>query len=66
MVRWGLAPDGQEWNFGSTVTENLETAKKEYRGMLSEMGYRFVAPLEIEGTDFAPLMSRSSRVAKFI
>lgn len=65
-MRWGVCPDGGEWNFGSTVTENLETAEKHYRAMLSEMGYRFVAPLEIEGTDFAPLMAKSSKGLKVV
>lgn len=64
VIRWGLAPDGQEWAFGSTVTEDLEKAKKEYRVMLRESGIRFVAPIEIEGTDFAPLMPKSAKVTK--
>lgn len=65
VVRWGLAPDGQEWGFGSTVTQNLEDCEKEYRSMLSQVGLQFMAPIEIEGTDFAPLMSKSSKVTKF-
>ena len=61
VVRWGRTPDGLEWGFGSTVTQNLGDCMKEYRTMLYEMGYRFVAPVEIEGTDFAPLMQRGIR-----
>lgn len=64
VVRWGLSPDGMEWGFGSTVTQNLEDCKKEYWNVLSGVGIRFVAPIEVEGSEFAPLMPKSSRGTK--
>lgn len=62
VVRWGVMPDGQEWGFGSTVNQNLMECIAEYRSVLSQMGFRFVAPIQIEGTDFSPLAEKGSKV----
>jgi hypothetical protein len=58
VVRWGTAPDGQEWGFGSTVNQSLQECLAEYRSTLAQSGLRFMAPIEIEGTDFHPLPAK--------
>ncbi len=55
-------PDGQEWGFGSTVVQTLQECKKEYRSVLSQMGLRFVAPIEVEGSDYWPLGQKGNKV----
>lgn len=61
IVRWGLMPDGQEWGFGSTINQSLIEAMTEYRSVLSQMGFRFVAPIQVEGTDYYPLAEKGTR-----
>ena len=55
VVRYGIMPDGQEWDFGSTLEKNLEQMKKEYSRTLRSLGCRVVGYCEIDGTDFSPL-----------
>ncbi len=64
VVRWGLAPDGQEMGFGSTANQTLKECQQEYREVLSHMGVTFCAPLKIEGYEFCPLPERKNRFQK--
>ena len=67
--RYGVMPDGSEVDLGSTVMVTLKHAKFLYETKLFDVyrrwsmrpakmvknPLRFIAPIRVEGTDFAPL-----------
>ena len=57
--RYGVMPDGVEADLGSTVDRTLAWSKEMYLFKLNAGLHgpvpRFLAPIRVEGTDFAPL-----------
>ena len=56
IVRYGRMPDGQWFDYGSTIERNLDQAREHYYQDL-RFSYRvkWMTPLTVQGDEFAPL-----------